>query len=92
MADTFTAQMSSAHGGWCVYVVRLDVSNWPEHNWGCTASIPTPVERAEALTALGYEVTAGAEWEWFEYSELAEDSSSPVCLLATIPVRLKEAP
>ncbi|MFE6691040.1 DUF6303 family protein [Streptomyces sp. NPDC057743] len=92
MTDLFTAQMSPADDGWHVYVVQLDVATWPEHKWGRTEPIPTPVERAEALAELGYEVAADAEWEWIEYSELADDPSSPVCLLATIPVRLKEAP
>ncbi|WJY39738.1 DUF6303 family protein [Streptomyces sp. P9-2B-2] len=89
MGETFTAQMAAygpGSGAWRLYVVRFGESDWPEHNWARTTPVPTPVERAEALADLGYEV-AGAEWEWLEYSTVPDDPASPVRLLAAVSVR-----
>ncbi|MBP8532988.1 hypothetical protein GWI24_07380 [Streptomyces sp. MK37H] len=88
MAQEFTAQMSTGARGWRLYVVLLNTFEiWPEHDFGRAAPVPTFTERAAALTALGYELVPGAEWEWCETPDIPEDLSSPVCLIAAVRVR-----
>ncbi|MDF3288362.1 DUF6303 family protein [Streptomyces silvisoli] len=82
------AQMSSRGDSWCLYVVLWGTaSRWPERCWGSGAAIPTPVQRAEALRELGYEVAPGATWEWYEINAVPGDPSSPVELIAHIRVQ-----
>lgn len=88
MTETFTAQMAMSRAGvWRVYVVVYGMPEWPEHCWARTAPVPTPLERVQALKSLGFEVLPDAEWEWIEYSEVPDDLSSQVCLLAAGSVR-----
>ncbi|MCQ8835630.1 DUF6303 family protein [Streptomyces malaysiensis] len=88
MTQEFTAQMSTGARGWRLYVVLLNTFEiWPEHDFGRAAPVPTFTERAAALTALGYELVPGAEWEWCETPDIPEDLSSPVLLIATVRVR-----
>ncbi|MEU8856944.1 DUF6303 family protein [Streptomyces sp. NPDC048556] len=84
-----TAQVSIRGGRWCLYVVLMSVpvSQWPEHSFGRTVQVPTMAERSQALAALGFVFTDGAEWEWTEYSETPDDDTSPVRLLASVQVR-----
>jgi len=88
MADEFTAQMATSARGWRLYVVLLNTfAPWPEHDFGRAAPVPTFTERAAVLTALGYELVPGAEWEWCETTDIPDDLSSPVRLIATVRVR-----
>ncbi|WP_425281753.1 DUF6303 family protein [Streptomyces nitrosporeus] len=81
--------MSIRDGRWCLYValMRVRVSQWPEHDFGPAVQVPTVAERSRALIALGFVFTEGAEWEWTEYSETPDDDTSPVRLLASVQVR-----
>lgn len=83
-----TAQISNRVGRWRLYVVLLGipVSQWPEHDFGPTATVPTLAERSRVLTSLGFVFTEGAEWEWAEYSETLDDDASPVRLVASVRV------
>ncbi|MEV6259878.1 DUF6303 family protein [Streptomyces sp. NPDC051784] len=83
-----TAQLSVRTGSWCLYVALMGVpvSQWPEHDFGSGAVVPTPAERSRALDGLGFVFTESAEWEWTEYSETPDDDCSPVRLLASIRV------
>ncbi|MFI6726795.1 DUF6303 family protein [Streptomyces atratus] len=87
-----TAQISNRGGRWRLYVALLGgpVSQWPEHDFGPTVTVPTVAERSRALTALGFMFTDGAEWEWTEYSETHGDDTSLVRLLASIRVRSRD--
>ncbi|OEJ59711.1 hypothetical protein BGM19_18690 [Streptomyces agglomeratus] len=90
MAPTFTAQMavSQTTGCWRLYVALLGVpvSQWPEHDFGQGAVVPTVAERSRALNALGFTFTDGTEWEWTETSNTVDDAASPVRLIASITV------
>ncbi|MFJ1698967.1 DUF6303 family protein [Streptomyces sp. NPDC088252] len=88
----YTAQISNRAGRWRLYVVLLGVpvSQWPEHDFSPTVTVPTVAERSRALTALGFVFTDDAEWEWTEYSETHGDTTSPVRLLASIRVRSRD--
>lgn len=84
----YTAQISTHHsGGWRLYVALMGVpvSQWPEHDFGPAAVVPTLAERSRALTGLGFAGAEGARWEWEEYSETPDDASA-VGLLASIRV------
>lgn len=84
---THSARLSNSFNGeWELYVVIGDTTSqhWPAHDFRRSAPVPTPAERAAALTALGYEVADGAEWEWME---LSSDPAEPVELLASADVR-----
>ncbi|MFJ2638185.1 DUF6303 family protein [Streptomyces sp. NPDC087511] len=87
-----TAQISNRGGRWRLYVVLMGdlVSEWPEHNFGSSPTVPTAAERSRVLTALGFVAVDGAEWEWTECSETHGDDTSPVLLLASIQVRLSD--
>ncbi|UNM16296.1 hypothetical protein J4032_02385 [Streptomyces formicae] len=86
MAREFAAQMSVRGGRWRLYVVLLNTTEqWPEYPF--TATVPTFMERAEALSVLGFEPVPGAEWTWTEDSETYGDPSSPVVLIAATRVR-----
>ncbi|MFJ1913181.1 DUF6303 family protein [Streptomyces sp. NPDC088147] len=89
MTATFQAQMANNGGRWHAFVVLLpgSVSLWPEHDWYRDAPVPTLTERTQVLAALGYEIAAGAEWEWTESSDVYDDPSSPVLLIATVTVQ-----
>ncbi|MGX1884443.1 DUF6303 family protein [Streptomyces sp. NPDC055287] len=91
MTATFTAQMavSQTTGRWRLYVVLLGVpvSQWPEHDFGRGAAVPTVAERSRALNALGYMFTGGTGWEWSETSDTVDDAASPVRLIASVRVR-----
>ncbi|WP_405912798.1 DUF6303 family protein [Streptomyces sp. NBC_00963] len=88
----YTAQISNRGGRWRLYVVLMDlpVSQWPEHDFGPVASVPTPAERSRVLARFGFVFTGGAGWEWMEYSETLEDDTSPVRLLASVLVRSRD--
>lgn len=87
MTKTYTAQVSQRRGRWHLYVVLPDAPGfaWPDCLFAGTA-VPTLAERSEALNALGYVFTNGAEWRWVEDSETPDDPSSPVHLIASIAV------
>jgi hypothetical protein len=90
MAATFTAQMSrsAVTGRWRLYVVLLDgQSQWPEHDLGRRAVIPTVQQRSRALNALGYVSTDDMQWQWTEDIARGDDPASPVRLIASITVR-----
>jgi hypothetical protein len=88
MAREFTAQMSVFKGRWRLYVVLLNTTDpWPEFSFERAAPVPTFTERGDALSVLGYEPVADAEWEWTEYSADLDDPASPVTLLASVQVR-----
>ncbi|MEU6947783.1 DUF6303 family protein [Streptomyces sp. NPDC046316] len=71
-------------GEWELYVVDGTRSmNWPVHDFGRAAPIPTPAERISALASLGYKAADGASWEWQEMR-----GEGPVRLLAALDVRL----
>ncbi|MFC9623406.1 DUF6303 family protein [Streptomyces sp. NPDC056930] len=84
-----TAQISNRAGRWRLYVALtgVPVSEWPEHDFGPTATAPTVADRSRALAALGFVFIDGAEWEWTEYRETHGDDTAPVRLLASIQVR-----
>ncbi|QKV93318.1 hypothetical protein HUT19_22550 [Streptomyces sp. NA02950] len=85
-AREFTAQMSVRQGRWRLYVALLNTTEqWPEHRFG--RSVPTFTDRTDALSLLGFEPVAGAEWTWTEDSEIPNDPASPVVLIAAIRVR-----
>ncbi|MGW0083984.1 DUF6303 family protein [Streptomyces sp. NPDC003393] len=91
MAGEFTAQLAARKGRWRLYVVLLNTTErWPEYDFGRTAPVPTPAERAEALSALGFEQVPDTEWQWVEDSETPGDATSPVLLIAATRVRLHE--
>ncbi|MFI7352721.1 DUF6303 family protein [Streptomyces avidinii] len=82
-----SARLSNSYSGdWEVYVVSSGVPslNWPEHDFGHSAPVPTLAERTEALAGLGYEATDGAAWQW---QELHSDATARVRLLAALDVR-----
>ncbi|MER6500204.1 DUF6303 family protein [Streptomyces sp. NPDC001455] len=83
-----TAQISNRGGRWRLYVVLLGVpvSQWPEHDFGPAAVVPTVAERSRVLAGLGFVFTEGAEWEWMEDNEVLDDDASPVLLLAAARV------
>ncbi|WP_432013906.1 DUF6303 family protein [Streptomyces cucumeris] len=88
MAREFTAQMSANARGWRLYVVLLNTFEvWPEYEFGRAAPMPTFTERAAALTVLGFEPVTGAEWVWCETTDIPDDPSSAVCLIASVRVR-----
>ncbi|MFE9602555.1 DUF6303 family protein [Streptomyces hokutonensis] len=81
----FTAQMSVREGRWRLYVALLNTTEqWPEHRFG--HSVPTFMDRTDALSVLGFAPVPGAEWEWTEDSETPDDPASPVVLIAAIRV------
>ncbi|MET8740313.1 DUF6303 family protein [Streptomyces sp. NPDC004728] len=84
-----TAQISNRGGRWRLYVALMGVpvSQWPEHHFGRTLTVPTAAERSRALTALGFVFIDGTEWEWTECRETHGNDASPVLLLASIRVR-----
>ncbi|MGW0600648.1 DUF6303 family protein [Streptomyces sp. NPDC002776] len=86
-AREFTAQMSVRDGRWRLYVALLNTTEpWPE----CAFSgdtVPTFTDRGDALSVLGFEPAAGAEWTWIEDSVTPDDPASPVVLIAAIRVR-----
>jgi hypothetical protein len=87
-AREFTAQMAVRRGRWRLYVVLLGTTErWPEHSFNRALPVPTFTERADALSALGFELLPGAEWTWTEDSETHGDPSSAVLLIAAAQVR-----
>ncbi|MGW5767543.1 DUF6303 family protein [Streptomyces longwoodensis] len=88
-SKTFTAQVSMRQGRWRLYVALLNTTaRWPEHHFG--RAVPTFTQRTDALKALGFEPVPGAEWSWTEDSEIPDDPSSAVLLIAAIQVRSRE--
>ncbi|MFI6466908.1 DUF6303 family protein [Streptomyces sp. NPDC050538] len=88
MEQTFTAQMSVFKGRWRLYIVLLNTTDaWPEFGFDRAAPVPTFTERTDALSVLGFEPVAGAEWAWTEDSETYGDPASPVVLIAATQVR-----
>ncbi|MEE1806944.1 DUF6303 family protein [Streptomyces sp. BE133] len=85
-SSPLSAQLSNRDGRWRLYVCCWGASQWPEHDFGPTATAPTLAERSRALTSLGFAFIDGAEWEWTEDSETLDDDTSPVLLLASIRV------
>ncbi|WP_329218955.1 DUF6303 family protein [Streptomyces sp. NBC_01485] len=81
---TAVLSVSPATGTWRVFVTVPKTSGpWPEHVFA-TPQIPTPEDRTAALSLLGYEGVAGAEWQW---AEDTTDPAGPVRLLAGLAVR-----
>jgi uncharacterized protein DUF6303 len=88
MTGEFTAQMSHSGGRWCLYVIqRGRAGGWPQHWFTDGGPIPTFTQRADALTALGFETVPGVLWEWVEASADPADPSSRILLFACIRVR-----
>ncbi|MFF9753343.1 DUF6303 family protein [Streptomyces sp. NPDC014344] len=83
---TLTAQMSSNGSAWRLYVVLYGETEWPTFRWDRTAAVPTVAERRRALAALGYEVAPGAVWSWTEDSQVPQDDSTAVVLIAAVTV------
>ncbi|SDF30765.1 DUF6303 family protein [Streptomyces griseoaurantiacus] len=87
-AREFTSQMAVRRGRWRLYVALLGTTErWPEHSFNRALPVPTFTERADALSALGFELLPGAEWTWTEDSETHGDPSSAVLLIAETRVR-----
>ncbi|MGV4888448.1 DUF6303 family protein [Streptomyces viridosporus] len=84
---TLTAQMSNNGGAWRLYVVLYGETDWPTVRWVRSGPVPTVAERRRALATLGYEVAPGAKWSWTEDSQVPDDDSSPVLLIAAVTVR-----
>ncbi|MFC8974750.1 DUF6303 family protein [[Kitasatospora] papulosa] len=75
---------TQASGTWVLYVLTdAPLLEWPGHDFGRSAPMPTPEERADTLASLGYGVVAGAEWEWHE----TRQAPAAAHLWAGIPVR-----
>ncbi|NXY98476.1 hypothetical protein HYE82_29695 [Streptomyces sp. BR123] len=83
------AQMSN-RAGWHLFVVLMNETRWPSHDWPDGCPIPTPAERGRVLADLGYEIEPGTEWSWIE-GDPAEDWDAPVLLMASVSVRPIEA-
>ncbi|WP_438314529.1 DUF6303 family protein [Streptomyces sp. HUAS TT3] len=79
------AHMSN-RAGWHLFVVLMNETRWPSHDWPDGATIPTLAERARVLADLGYAVEPGTEWSWIE-GDPAEDWDAPVLLMASVSVR-----
>lgn len=95
MSTTITAQMAqrtdrNGRKTWRLYVCLMGESHWPEHVFR-GAQVPTVAQRAAALASLGYAVAlpdnADGSWNWCETSARHDDLSSPVTLIASVPVR-----
>ncbi|MFJ9873119.1 DUF6303 family protein [[Kitasatospora] papulosa] len=75
---------TQASGTWVLYVLAdAPCMEWPMHDFGRVTPTPTVQERVRALTALGYAVDGGPEWEW----NATRTSPAPRHLWAAIPVR-----
>ncbi|MFJ8614814.1 DUF6303 family protein [Streptomyces clavifer] len=75
---------TGASSTWVLYVLTAAPSlEWPGHDFGRTAPMPTRDERAQALAALGYAIEDGAEWEW----NATRHSPAAAHLWAAIAVR-----
>ncbi|MEE1773231.1 DUF6303 family protein [Streptomyces sp. JV185] len=82
------AQMSNSGGRWHLYIPLMNTPGlWPEHDWHRSAPTPTLAEREQALNALGYETVPGAEWTWVEDSDVPDEPTSSVWLIATVMIR-----
>ncbi|MFF8947991.1 DUF6303 family protein [Streptomyces sp. NPDC014940] len=87
-AREFTAQMSVRDGRWRLYVVLLGTTErWPEFTFGRRRAVPTLTERSRALNRLGFEPMADGAWAWSEDSEIPDDPSTAVLLIASTQVR-----
>ncbi|SEG64410.1 hypothetical protein SAMN05216223_107257 [Actinacidiphila yanglinensis] len=73
---------------WSLIVVLLGIpaSQYPEFEWADRAAIPTPAQRRDALTAIGYQAAPGKEWEWTEMYPDPDAPPAPVELIAAIDV------
>ncbi|GGS45278.1 DUF6303 family protein [Streptomyces violaceus] len=88
MAGEFTAQMSVFKDRWRLYVVVFNTTEpWPTFHFDRPLPVPTITERSQALSVLGFEPLPGSEWSWIEDSEIIDDPSSLVRLIAAIKVR-----
>ncbi|MCX4415637.1 DUF6303 family protein [[Kitasatospora] papulosa] len=75
---------TQASGTWVLYVLTdAPCMEWPMHDFGRVTPMPTVQERIRALTALGYAVADGPEWEW----NATRTSPAPRHLWAAIAVR-----
>ncbi|MFJ9059721.1 DUF6303 family protein [Streptomyces sp. NPDC102409] len=75
---------TGASGTWVLYVLTdAPCVEWPMHDFGRVTPMPTVQERVRALTALGYAVADGPEWEW----NATRHTPAPRHLWAAIPVR-----
>ncbi|MFE5239924.1 MULTISPECIES: DUF6303 family protein [unclassified Streptomyces] len=81
---------TGASGTWVLYVLTdAPFLQWPMHDFGRVSPMPTVQERVRALTALGYAIAGGPEWEW----NTTRPSPAPRHLWAAIAVRpLVEVP
>uniref|UniRef100_A0AAU3GTR3 DUF6303 family protein n=1 Tax=Streptomyces sp. NBC_01401 TaxID=2903854 RepID=A0AAU3GTR3_9ACTN len=71
-------------GTWVLYVLTdVPFLEWPGHDFHRAFPMPTPQERTQALSTLGYAPVDGAEWEWTE----ARHASVAAHLWAAITVR-----
>ncbi|WP_406147279.1 DUF6303 family protein [Streptomyces sp. NBC_01012] len=82
--NTLPAQMSNSGGTWHLFVPLMNASVWPAHDWARSAPAPTVAERERALNDLGYESAPGHHWIWTEDSEIYDDPTSSVRLIATV--------
>ncbi|MGI5053172.1 DUF6303 family protein [Streptomyces sp. JAC18] len=58
---------TGASGTWVLYVLTdASALEWPGHDFGRVAPMPTPQECATVLTGLGYSAGDGAGWKWDE--------------------------
>jgi hypothetical protein len=88
--NTGRALLSRPATRWVLVVVLMGVpsSQYPEHRWADGAPIPTPAQRRDALTAVGYQAAPGAEWQWTEmYPDPDSGDPGPVELFAAVDVR-----
>ena len=75
---------TGASGTWVLYVLTdAPLLEWPMHDFGRVTPMPTVQERVGALTALGYAVDGGPEWEW----NATRNTPTPRHLWAATPVR-----
>ncbi|MEU9490636.1 DUF6303 family protein [Streptomyces sp. NPDC048215] len=75
---------TQASGTWVLYVLTdAPCMEWPMHDFGRVTPMPTVQERVRALTALGYAIAGGPEWEW----NATRTSPAPRHLSAAIAVR-----
>ncbi|MEU8778584.1 DUF6303 family protein [Streptomyces sp. NPDC048606] len=84
---THSARLTNAvFGEWELYIaVDGPVQSWPTYEFSRIQPPPTVAERMAALSALGYEPTDEAAWEW---GEMDNGDEGDVTLVAFFDVRL----
>ncbi|MFF9055370.1 DUF6303 family protein [Streptomyces erythrochromogenes] len=80
------AHLVHRDGRWRLFVALPGrVTHWRTHYF-TGPTVPSVQERSRALTALGFALTDGTAWSWTEDHERVDDPSSPVILIAHVPV------